>query len=273
MKIKEVLNALERFAPLPLQEDYDNAGLQVGLTEEQVSGVLLCIDITPDIIDEAIKKGCNLIVSHHPLIFRQLSCIAGRDIVEKSIILAIKNDIAIASMHTNIDNAIGGVNYKIAEKLGLKSIQAIGPTKQITVSDPNNPDSQSLMTGASGIIGTLPEAMDAQTFIRQIKKTFGVHTVMANQLLSRPIKTVAICGGAGAFMLGEAIKAKADAFITGEMGYHHFFGYEQTIQIAVIGHHQSEQYTNEIFKQIIEEKCQNVTCHLAETNTNPIIYL
>ena len=106
-----------------------------------------------------------------------------------------------------------------------------------------------------------------------LKRTFDVECVQANQLLRRDIKRVALCGGAGSFMLADAIKAGADAFVTGEMHYHEFFGHEQEIQIAVIGHYQSEQFTNEIFKSIIEDKCKEVRCYLTKTNTNPIIYL
>ncbi len=112
MKIIEVVRALERFAPLPLQESFDNAGLQVGLTEAEVSGALLCLDVTSSIVDEAVEKGCNLIVSHHPLIFRPLKRVVGADDVQRAVAKAIKHDITILSMHTNMDNAQGGVNFK-----------------------------------------------------------------------------------------------------------------------------------------------------------------
>ena len=123
VKIKEVVSALERFAPLPLQEGFDNAGLQVGLTEAEVSGALLCLDVTESIVDEAIEKGCNLIVSHHPLVFHPLKRLTYADYVQRAVAKAIKNDITILSMHTNMDNAEGGVNFKIAEKLGLENVQ------------------------------------------------------------------------------------------------------------------------------------------------------
>ena len=109
-----MLSALERFAPLPLQEDWDNAGLQIGLTEAEASGALLCLDVNEEIVDEAIAKGCNIIVSHHPLLFRGLKCISGSDYVQRSVIKAIKHDICVVSMHTNMDNARGGVNFKMA---------------------------------------------------------------------------------------------------------------------------------------------------------------
>lgn len=117
VKIKEVLSALETFAPLPLQEGWDNAGLQIGLTEAEASGALLCLDVNEAIVDEAIGKGCNIIVSHHPLLFRGLKTISGADYVQRTVMKAIKHDIAVVSMHTNMDNTRGGVNFKIAEKL------------------------------------------------------------------------------------------------------------------------------------------------------------
>ena len=262
MQIKEVIRALERFAPLPLQADFDNAGLQIGLTEADVSGALLCLDVTPKIVDEAVAKGCNLIVSHHPLIFRKLNRIADENEVQVTVRKAIEQRVAIVSMHTNIDSAQGGVNYKIAEKIGLHDLRFFG--KQTVVDG---------VAGGDGVIGEVTEELAADDLILLLKKRFDVECVQCNQLLRRPIRKVAICGGSGAFLLSEAIKAGADAFVTGEMHYHEFFGHDQQIQICVIGHYQSEQFTTEVFKQVIEQACPGVPCHLAETNTNPIIYL
>ena len=235
MKIKEVLCALEQFAPLPLQESWDNAGLQVGLTETEVSGALLCLDVNERVIDEARQKGCNLIVS-------------------------IQQDICVVSMHTNMDNAKGGVNFRIAQKLELKDV-AFFASKTVDG-----------IEAGSGVIGTLPEAMASDDFVIEVKKTFDVECARCNQLLQRPIKKVAICGGAGDFLLDDAVKAGADAFITGEMHYHQYFGYEQQIQICVIGHYESEQFTAEVFQEIIQQQCPGVKTVIAETNTNPILY-
>ena len=139
MKIIEVVNALEQFAPLPLQEDYDNAGLQVGLTEAEVSGALLCLDVTETIVDEAIAKGCNFIVSHHPLIFRKLRRLTGDDYVQRTVMKAIEKKVTILSLHTNMDSVTGGVNFKIAEKMGLEQLSFLG--KRQTVSLPcDTPD-------------------------------------------------------------------------------------------------------------------------------------
>ena len=131
MKIKEVINALEQFAPLPLQESYDNAGLQIGLTDVDVSGVLLCLDVTEPIVDEAVYKGCNLIVAHHPLIFHKLAHITTETYVQRTIIKAIQNGITVVAMHTNMDTVWGGVNNKIAEKLHLTNLRTFGKTKQV----------------------------------------------------------------------------------------------------------------------------------------------
>ena len=261
VKIKEVLSALERFAPLPLQESWDNAGLQLGLTETEVSGALLCLDVNERIVDEAMAKGCNLIVSHHPLLFRGLKTISDLTDVQRTVMRAIKQGIAVVSMHTNMDNARGGVNFKIAQKLGLQNV-AFFAQKQVDG-----------IEAGSGVVGELPEAMAADDFIIGVKKAFGVECAMCNELLRRPIKRVAICGGAGDFLLDEAVKNQADAFITGEMHYPQYFGYEQQIQICVIGHYQSEQYTAEIFEEIIQKECPGVKTCIAETCTNPILYI
>ncbi|MBP5777425.1 MAG: Nif3-like dinuclear metal center hexameric protein [Prevotella sp.] len=261
MKIKEVLSALERFAPLPLQESWDNAGLQVGLTETEVSGALLCLDVSEKIVDEAIAKGCNLIVSHHPLLFRGLKTISDLTDVQRTVRKAIQHEICVISMHTNMDNAQGGVNFRIAQKLGLQDIRFFAPK---TVDG---------IEAGSGVMGLFPEPMAADDFIQKVKTTFGVACAMCNELLHRPVRKVAICGGAGDFLLDEAVKVGADAFITGEMHYHQYFGYEQQIQICVIGHYQSEQYTAELFRDIIERECPDVQTYIAETNTNPIFYV
>ena len=256
-----MLSALERFAPLPLQESWDNAGLQVGLTETEVSGALLCLDVNERIVDEAIAKGCNLIVSHHPLLFRGLKTISDLTDVQRTVRKALKSDICVVSMHTNMDNAKGGVNFRIAQKLGLQNVAFFAPK------------SVDGIEAGSGVIGELPESQAADDFVLMVKKAFGVECAMCNELLRRPIQKVAICGGAGDFLLDDALKAGADAFITGEMHYHQYFGYEQQIQICVIGHYQSEQFTAEVFEEIIQKECSGVKTCIAETCTNPILYI
>lgn len=263
MKIEEVIHALEQFAPLPLQEDFDNAGLQVGLTwASDVSGALLCLDVTEAVVDEAIDKGCNLIVSHHPLIFHKLRSLTGADYVQRTIIKAIKNDVAIVSMHTNMDEALGGVNHKIAQKLGLEGLRFFGKTKEAEG-----------VIGGEGVIGQWQKPVSSLEFMERVRGAFGVKCIHGNKLLERPVCKVAVCGGAGALLLQDAIAAGADAFITGEMRYHEYFGHEQEIQICVIGHYESEQYTAEIFREIIQGHCPGVRCVMSDIDTNPICYL
>lgn len=259
VKIKEVLSALEHFAPLPLQESWDNAGLQIGLTEAEVSGALLCLDVTEAIMDEAIRRGCNVVVSHHPLLFHPLRTIAGKSEVERIVMKAIKSDIAILSMHTNMDNAQGGVNHKMAEKLGLSGVEFIAPKTVESI------------TCGSGVVGILPQPMSALSFIQHVKETFGVASAHCNALLNRPISRVALCGGAGDFLLDDALRAHADAFITGEMHYHRYQGHDDELQICVIGHYESEQFTREVFAEILREARPTLPVVMAEEQRNPIV--
>ena len=285
MKIKQVVDALEHYAPLPLQEGYDNAGLQVGLTEAvEMSGALLCLDVTEEVVEEAVQKGCNLIVSHHPLIFRKLARISDENYVQRTVRKAIKNDISIVSMHTNMDAATGGVNFKIAEKLGLENVRFFGGEKEVDGVKGGNgvigeiSDEDILQAAEAGKLSEevknhFAEGIAADDLVLQLRERFGVECVQCNQLLCRPIRKVALCGGSGSFLLEEAIQAGADAFITGEMSYHEYFGHEQEIQICVIGHYKSEQFTSEIFRSIIQEQFPEAKCYISEINTNPIIYL
>lgn len=223
---------------------------------------MLCLDVTEDVVREAVDLGCNLIVSHHPLLFRPLRQVTDADLVQRSVRIAIQNDICIYAAHTNLDNAEDGVNYRIAEKLGLIDVEMIAP-RTVSTNDAN-------LRAASAVMGYLPVAEDSFAFLQRVKQAFGVEALQHNQLLERQIQSVAICGGAGDFMLDEALRAEADAFITGEMHYHVWFGHEQEIQIAVLGHYESEQYTREIFREVIERVAPNLPVYDTDINTNPI---
>ena len=261
MKIKEIVSALERFAPLPLQDGFDNAGLQIGLTEAEATGALLCLDVTEAVVDEAIALGYNLIVSHHPLIFKGLKSITGKDYVERCIMKAIQNNITIYSAHTNLDNAQGGVNFKIAQKIGLKDVQVLDSKMQGEV------------VAGAGVVGELPEPETETDFLKRIKRLFEVGCVKHNRLNGRLIQKVALCGGSGAFLLPKAVELGADVFITGEVKYHDYFYYENRILVAEIGHYESEQYTKEIFYSIIREMFPELEVEMTRVNTNPIKYL
>ena len=260
MRLRDITGALEAFAPLSLQDGFDNAGLQIGLTEDvDTTGVLLCLDVTEAVIDEAIRKGCNVVVSHHPLLFHPCKSITGTDYIQRTIMKAIRGGVAIYSAHTNLDNANGGVNNKMAEKLGLTDTRVL------------QPKTDDLSTGA-GLIGTLPSPMTKEQFIQQVKATFHVDCLRCNRWTGRQVGKVALCGGAGAFLISDAIKAGADVFITGEIGYHRFFGYENDILLMETGHYESEQYTREITRQILSAHFPQLKVIDTEIDTNPICY-
>ena len=259
VRIKDIANALEMFAPLPLQDGFDNAGLQIGLTEAEVAGVLLCLDVIEAVVDEAVASGCNLIVSHHPLIFSPLKRITGANYVERCVIKALANGIAIYSAHTNIDNAPGGVNYRIAEKLGLENLTFL--------------DAKPGVTAGAGVVGELPMAEDEQSFLHRVKMLFGIQCIRHNQLCGREIRRVALCGGAGGFLLPNAIAQGADAFLTGEMRYHDYFGHEGDLLIAEMGHYESEQYTVDLLAEVLNSRFPELKIVKTSLNTNPINYL
>lgn len=364
MKIKEIVSALERFAPLPLQDGFDNAGLQIGLTDAEATGALLCLDVTEAVIDEAIVLGCNLVISHHPLIFKGYKSITGKDYIERCIMKAIKNDVVIYSAHTNLDNVQNGVNYKIAEKIGLKNIRFLSEKDEMllklvtfvpvshaevvlealfnagcghiggydscsystegegtfragegtnpfcgTIGEIHREKELRIETilpafkkaaaikalvnahpyeepafdlyplkntwsqAGSGIVGELEVAETELDFLKRVKKIFEVDSLKHNKLSGRLIQKIALCGGAGAFLLPDAIAADADVFITGEMRYHDYFGRDSDILIAEIGHYESEQYTKEIFYSILEKQCPGLELYYTKVNTNPIKYL
>lgn len=259
VRVKDILTALESFAPLSLQDDFDNAGLQIGSADDEVLGVLLCLDVTPEVIEEAVKEGCSVVVSHHPLLFKSLRRVSDETMVEKCVRLAVKNDVTVYSAHTNLDNAEGGVNFEIARRLDLQNVSFLSPSHD--------------GVGGSGVIGELAEKEDSRSFLLRVKQVFGVERLMCNGTLSRPIRRVALCGGAGDFLLEKAISAGADCFLTGEVHYHVYFGHEEQIQIAAIGHYESERYTVDLLARRLQKLFPELMIKKTKINTNPIQYL
>lgn len=265
MCIKEVTDYLESIAPPNLQESYDNAGLIVGNPYDEVRGILCCLDSVESIVEEAINLDCNLIVAHHPIVFRGLKKLNGKNYVERTVMKAIKHDIAIFAIHTNLDNVYkNGVNGKIAEKLGLINTEILAPKKDIP-----NEDKEI----GSGMIGYLEKPMAEMDFLKYLKTTMEVGCVKYTQLLQKDIHKVAVCGGSGGFLLKNAIAQKADIFITADYKYHEFFDADGQIVIADIGHYESEQYTIELLHDLISQKFPNFATHFTKVNTNPVEYL
>ena len=259
MKIKEVVEALEKFAPLPLQESYDNAGLQIGITGSECSGALLCLDVTEAVIEEAVAAGLNLIIAHHPLLFRGLKCVADTTQVERCVRLAIQHDIVLYAAHTNLDNAQDGVSHEMATRLGLQAVEFLDPS----------PDGRS----GSGVVGVLPQPMEALSFLQQIKSVFGVESLQYTVAQQKQVQRIALCGGSGDFLIDCAIACEADLFLTGEIGYHRFFGHENELWLAALGHYQSERYTIDLMERIVQSAFPQLPTQKTRCNTNPIQYL
>ena len=276
MKIRRITEYLESVAPLSLQEEYDNSGLLIGNEENEVAGVLLCLDCTEAVLEEAIKRNCNLIIAHHPIIFGGLKKIAGRNYVERVVEKAIRNTISIYAIHTNLDNVPNGVNKKICEKLGLEKCKILSPHPR--------PLSSGRGESGAGMIGTLKTPMTETAFLNKVKKTMKAGSLRHTALLNKKVSKVAVCGGSGSFLLPEAIRQKADVFVTADFKYHQFFDADNKVVIADIGHYESEQFTKELLRDLLMEKFsifaprlkkgeKGVLLLLSGINTNPIKYI
>lgn len=360
----DIAAAIEAFAPLALQESYDNAGLQVGDASAEAKAALLCTDVTEEILDEAIARGANMVISHHPLIFRGLKRLTGRTPIERIVAKAIKHDVALYAAHTNIDSVSQGVSAHAAAKLGLTDVEILAPHRskllKIVVFVPTahamavkeamwaagaghigNYDSCSYsMTGTGtfraqsgakpyvgtegelhsepeervevivpswrkeavlgamlrvhpyeepaydvlalendapwgfGVVGNIP-ATTAMEFLALVKATFCQIGAMSysGSDLTQQVTRVAFCGGSGAELIGDAIAAGAQVYVTGDVKYHDFTSHNHRIIIANIGHYESEQFTKEIFFDVIRKKFPNFAAYYSEKERNQINYL
>lgn len=258
MKIQDIIDLLEEQLPLNLQESWDSSGLQVGSRELECTGVLTTLDITEAIIEEAIQKGCNLIIAHHPVLFKPLKQICGKSYIERCIQTAIKHDISIYAAHTNADSAYMGLNYLLGEKLGLQNMNTLSPI------------SSSSKDGL-GVIGDLQDSLSQDAFLQLIAERFNSKQVRHNKLPKEMIKSVAICGGAGAFLWEQARTLGADVLITGEAKYNDYFDAEG-IGLITVGHYESEIFAIELFDRIISTRYPHLV-RTSEINHNPVITL
>jgi len=265
MKIKELIAYLEEKVPLQYQEKYDNAGLIVGDAENELEDVLICLDSTEAVIDEAIARGCNVVIAHHPIIFSGIKKLTGKTYIGRTIIKAIRNNIAIYAMHTNLDNLLeNGVSSRIAKRLGLKNISILDPKPEYAL--------KGLDVG-TGVIAYTREPIDELEFLKIVKTKMDSSCVRHTRLLNKKVHKVAICGGSCSFLLKAAMRIEADVFITSDFKYHEFFDADGKIVIADIGHFESEQFTIEIIHELITKKFSSFAAHLTKVRTNPINYL
>ncbi len=363
MKLSQLTAYLESLAPLAYQEDYDNAGLIVGRPDQEVHQALISLDCTEAVVDDAIATNCQVIISHHPIVFRGLKKFNGKTYVERVVEKAIRNDIALYAIHTNLDNITGGVNTRIAETLGLKNYRVLAPKhnllKKLVTYVPagNAAEVRNVLFNAgagnignysevsfnaggigtfkgneytdpfvgepgklhlenevrietiypalleskiimalvlahpyeevaydlyaltnqnqqvgSGMIGDLEASVEEEAFLYHIKEKMRTHVIRHTAFTGRPIKKVAVCGGAGGFLLKQAIAAGADIFITADYKYHDFFDAEGQLLIADIGHFESEQFTQQLLYEIIRKKFTTFAVRLTAINTNPVKY-
>ncbi|MCM5529037.1 Nif3-like dinuclear metal center hexameric protein [Parasegetibacter sp. NRK P23] len=362
-RIKDISDWLEIIAPPALQEEWDNSGLLTGNGETICTGVLVTLDVTEAVLDEAIARGCNMVVAHHPVIFKGLKKLTGRNHVERTVIKAIRNDIALYAIHTNIDNRINGVSGRMADKMGLEKQKVLQPMngllrklytyvpashlEQVRVAlfnagagtiglydecsfqapgegtframDGANPflgekgarhleqehklevlfeswkegavlkalraahpyeevayevvrlENQHPENGA-GIVGELTQPVAEQEFLARIKKSFGLTALRHTPLRNREVRRVAVCGGAGSFLISNALRQGVDFYITADVKYHEFFGAEGQMVIADIGHFESEQFTVELLYEILLKKFPNFAVLKSDVITNPIQY-
>jgi dinuclear metal center YbgI/SA1388 family protein len=277
LRIHEIVSAFEAVAPLALQESYDNSGLIVGEIGTQVSKALLCLDSTEAVVDEAIAKGCDLIIAHHPIVFGGLKRFTGGDYVQRALIKAIRNNIAIYACHTNLDNVLrGGVNERIAQQLGFEAERVLRPVAAdfgSVAAVGRLDDSDVFRTAGAGVLCNLQKPMNVLDFLQHVKAKMGVEVVKYTKCDVEMVSKVAICGGAGSFLIGDALRAGADAFITSDVKYHEFFDAEGKMLLCDIGHYESEKYTIDLFSNILSAKFPKFATIFAGTITNPIDYL
>jgi dinuclear metal center YbgI/SA1388 family protein len=363
VKIKEILAVLDELAPSSYQESYDNAGLITGDSDLACTGVICTLDATEEVIMEAKRKGCNLVVAHHPIIFGGLKKITGRNYVERAVIAAIRNDIAIYAIHTNLDNLLTGVNSQMADKLGLQNRKVLVHKQNnlmklivfvpvadapgvrealfkagggsigkytdcsfvtrgkstFTPGEGTNPHTGShgkreeteeekieiifpaylkeklinamveshpyeeiaydiialnnyFQEVGSGLIGELPEPIEITAFLTLVKNQFGLAVIRHTPIVNQVIKKVALCGGAGSFLIKPALSAAADVYITADVKYHEFFDAENRMVIADIGHWESEQFTIDLLHEVLQAKFTTFAVLKSEVRTNPVNY-
>ena len=258
MKLKDITNIIEKWSPLDQAETFDNVGLLVGNANSNVEKALITIDTTEDVVDEAIKNQCDLIITFHPIIFAELKQVTENTYVERVVKKAIKNNINIYAVHTNLDNNPKGVNYKISERLSLKntSILLKKDNKDIGM----------------GMIGDLSKELNEFEFFEFLKHKMNVKHIKHSPFLGKKIKKIAVLGGSGSFAINEAINQKADCYVTSDLKYHDYFKAEKKILLADIGHYESEHFTKQLILDFFIKKIPKFACIISKTNTNPVNY-
>lgn len=258
MTLKEIINIIESVAPLGQQEEWDNSGLQVGNREAEINSALLTVDVTEAVVNEAVKKKCDLIISHHPLIFHGLYNLTSSTPQQRCVENAIKHNIAIYSAHTSLDCALNGVSGRMAEKLGISQYRILAPHIN------SNGD---IAPYGLGVIGEMAEPMTADSFLQLVQQTFNTQYIRYIQPPKKEVQRIAMCGGAGADLLSEAIKQKADVYISADIKYHEMQQGIGRIMIVDIDHWTSEQFTRELLDELLKEK---IKTYISASDSSPV---
>lgn len=258
--INEVVAYLDATFHPELQEDYDNAGFLLGDGNSLYKGTLVALDLTPAVIEEAVGQGLNLIVTHHPFIFGGLKRITDRSEAGRMVMTLVQNGISVYAAHTNLDNLPWGVNGILAEKLGLGDCKILKGVQDNSI--------------GAGMVGELEEPMEADRFLLEVKELTGQPSIRTSRHdPKRKVKRVALCGGAGGFLIGDAIAAGADLFLTADLKYHDFQRGEGCIILADAGHYETEQFAKEIISRTISEKFCNFACRISERQKSIVQYI
>lgn len=265
MIIQDVTAYLDQVFHPEFQEHYDNAGFLLGNPAVVVSGVLVAVDLTPTVVEEAIQRGCNLIVTHHPFIFGGIKRITPASETGRMIYRLIENQIAVYAAHTNLDNLPDGVNGILSEKLGLEHCRILKPMEGASM--PNGAP-----VGA-GMIGALPHPTDTHTWLQMLKERLGLPWLRCSELCKSSIQCVALCGGAGSFLIDDAIAAGADVYVTADLKYHDFQKPEGRLILVDAGHYESEQFAKEIIYSVISKKFSNFATQITDTQAGLVRYI
>ena len=257
MKVRDIIAVIEEFAPLSIQEGWDNSGLCVGSPDDEVTSALFALDCTEELVDEAVACGADMIITHHPLIFSGLKKISPDDQVGAAVIKAIKNGIAIYAAHTNADKVIAGVSGAMAAKLGLADVRILSEDGEGT---------------GLGVVGDLPQPLTADEAVALVKEKFGLKMLKASRPSDGLISRVAMCGGSGSSLIGAARRSGAQLYISGDISYHNFFAPEG-FMIMDIGHYESEIEIVNILFSLIMKKIPTFAVRITQNiNSNPIYY-
>lgn len=260
MKIKEIAAVIEELAPLRWQESYDNAGLVVGRMEQEVTKALIAVDVTDAVLDEAEREGCDLVITHHPLIFHPLKRFNGEGYVQRLVERAIRQGIALYACHTNLDSAPGGMSYYLATQLGIGNLSLLEPRS-------NDP-----ATGF-GVVGELAASRPLMEYLQEVKSTLGIGAVRHSTPATDVVKRVAVCTGAGASLMEEARRAGCDLYLTADLKYNDYMTPDGAFTVADIGHFESEYCAIQILFDVLSKKLLTFAVRKSECSCNPIHYL